>query len=501
MNATGLATSLATDSLISKSVTSMINRNNATGALNGPTSNNLSTATSSKNTPSSGELSSTVTAIHVTSTYIVANSSIVVSVIDSALTTASSTTVWTLNLTTNSAASDNQTIFASETVVASPAGLNVSQISVASPSGPIVESIAEPSIGVTEMSTTTALSVTGTVTSIPSGFLDITLPGTSYRKNGWITTTDKHSHATLLPFLVVGGGRGIAFWDLPDIPRIEFAFPGLPHFHLPCIKIFGISVGTCTLPPETDSGGSETENRPSTKATASRTSSTTTSRKASSSSDLSCTASTTVSDCMVSCVSPASVSSCASYQTTCSQTVTGCSLSGTTSTVTSTDACLIIPATNIAQVTQTFCNAGCSPDLTFGTEVPPITTSPPDPNPDFKKRGIAGRITMDPIHKRGQSVLINNLGGCQLATARQEPLTQPGWPSINVDMIPSDMADDMPEEYSEISRYDRATRVGCVMTTTRLSARQFHRAPSWMNLEENNFNNRNDAASLDHACK
>ncbi|KAK2755471.1 hypothetical protein FQN54_006408 [Arachnomyces sp. PD_36] len=108
----------------------------------------------------------------------------------------------------------------------------------------------------------TETSVTGTVTVAPSGFSIESVTGTQ-TENGWITSTID-GHPTLLP--VVGG---FVLFNAPTIPRMQFSFPGfpeLPAFNFPCIKAFGVDVGSCDSSPiggedngesDGDNGGSE----------------------------------------------------------------------------------------------------------------------------------------------------------------------------------------------------------------------------------------------------
>lgn len=246
--------------------------------------------------------------------------------------------------------------------------------------------------------------ITGTITSLPTGFTAVELPGTTYSGNDWVTTTDSQHHPTLLPLITIGGGRGIVFWDLPPIPNVEFIFPkfpnlpSLPKIHLPCVKVFGIHIsGDCSEPPESDgpsdSGGNDgspksndppsktqppdsqpTNNQPSdsqptksqptksqptksepmnsqpTKSQTSRSQPTTshTSSKSDTSSSSSCSTYVTVSNCQVTCASTATSSSCASWGTTCSQTSSRCSVEGTTSTASTSAAVCSIEATATA---------------------------------------------------------------------------------------------------------------------------------------------------------
>jgi len=194
-----------------------------------------------------------------------------------------------------------------------------------------IGSLASPSsTGVSDSPNTgSSVNVTSTITSIPTGFRATTLSGTSYTSNGWITTTDEAHHTTLIPVLAIGRGLGLAFINLPPIPHVEFALPGFPKFHLPCIKIFGICLGHCASTPVTN--GSSTDNSPHNSHTDSDQSSTTGSSISDSSSSR--TTVNTISNCRVQCLSTTTNSLCASYNTTCSQKRKGCAKQGTTSTV------------------------------------------------------------------------------------------------------------------------------------------------------------------------
>ncbi|KAI1771557.1 hypothetical protein F4818DRAFT_207037 [Hypoxylon cercidicola] len=336
--------------------------------------------------------------------------------------------------------------------------------------------------------TTTSGAVTSTITAPPTSFSAVTLSGTSFPSNTWVTTTDKEDHTTIVPVIVTGGGIGIVMWNLPPTPNVQFSFPKLPKFHLPCIKVFGVSVGDCTVDPASDGPPDDvdpTENPTETKTTQS------TSSKSLSSSSPECTASNTVSNCVVQCATATISNSCASFTTMCSQTRTGCSFTGITSTISSsTSAC-------------TTCSS-CLGRQEPGDGVPPFQT--PGPNPEDEdesmKRGIAGRVRMDPraLDKRGSKSIVNNIGGCNLATGSAPKLTRPPWPAVSAAMLTPDQAGKMAQKYSTISRYDRATTIGpCgVPTTTRLDANAFAAATKYTDYSGRVWDNNNDA-SLDHA--
>ena len=95
-------------------------------------------------------------------------------------------------------------------------------------------------------SSTTSLDldlITSTMTTLPPGFYTEVPKSTTLVGNMWLTT-EKDGHSTIVP--VVGG---TILWNLPEIPHVSFQFPdfpSIPHFHLPCIKNFGIHIsGDC----------------------------------------------------------------------------------------------------------------------------------------------------------------------------------------------------------------------------------------------------------------
>jgi hypothetical protein len=191
-----------------------------------------------------------------------------------------------------------------------------------------------------------------------------------------------------------------------------------------------------------------------------------------------------------------------SSSSTTNSTDTNTSLISTTSSSSSssTSVCHDTPESSFLQATRTICNANCFLGKSPGTAVPPFTTSDPNPNPDFKKRAIAGRITMNPLQKRANPSTITSFGGCSLNTPAASPVTLPGWPAVTADILQPDQANNMAARYSIISRYDRATREGCVFTTTRLNANDFANAPQWQDFTGTVRTN-NNMASLDHACR
>ncbi|KAL8804015.1 MAG: hypothetical protein Q9182_002806 [Xanthomendoza sp. 2 TL-2023] len=98
---------------------------------------------------------------------------------------------------------------------------------------------------------------TSTMTTIPPGLSVEKATNPVWTTNTWITTTAPgRSDATIVPVLVGcpgcgGRGHGLVIWNLPNLPRVQFRFPNLPdvpRFHIPCIKIFGIRLGSCSDP-------------------------------------------------------------------------------------------------------------------------------------------------------------------------------------------------------------------------------------------------------------
>jgi hypothetical protein len=127
-------------------------------------------------------------------------------------------------------------------------------------------------------------------------------------------------------------------------------------------------------------------------------------------------------------------------------------------------------------------------------------TTPPISDPDLKKRSIAGRIAINPIQKRGSSSNLRTLGGCTIITQPGLPFTRPAYPFPFTDMLQAERAGNMDPKFSVISRYDLATRAGCVFTTTKLNANRFANAPDWENVN-GDIKPENKRLSLDHACK
>ncbi|KAL9639788.1 MAG: hypothetical protein Q9204_000962 [Flavoplaca sp. TL-2023a] len=99
--------------------------------------------------------------------------------------------------------------------------------------------------------------------SEPTSTMDVVPPGLSIEEasnslwttNTWITTNAPgESEPTVVPVLVGcpgcgPPGHGLIVFGLPKIPRVQFHFPSipkLPRFHVPCLRILGITIGSCS---------------------------------------------------------------------------------------------------------------------------------------------------------------------------------------------------------------------------------------------------------------
>ncbi|CAD6448847.1 21725305-b7ef-4914-aa7c-2f61d60e08b6 [Sclerotinia trifoliorum] len=326
--------------------------------------------------------------------------------------------------------------------------------------------------GITTNPTFTSDTVTGTITSAPSGFSALTLSGTkSYTENDRVTTTGSDSCSTLLPLVIVRGGRGVVFWNLPQIPHVEFSLPGLPKIHLPCIRIFGASIGF---------KGTKTTSATKTSHSATTTKTSSSSSRSSSSSSASCTVTKTASDCLIVSVKLL-VSRALQHVHQQSLAARSKGLQPQQGEHNVTSVC-----------TATACIGGCIPGPTQGKNVPSYTTPEPvTTDLDLRRHNIAGRV---PLDKRGVTSDILSLGGCTMAKS----LTQPAWPAITKDIMGPDGKGKLVASYKSISRYDRATNIGCVFTTTRLDVAAFTNAPAFTDYSGKVYKNNNDG-SLDHA--
>lgn len=278
--------------------------------------------------------------------------------------------------------------------------------------------------------------ITSTITSAPPAFSTELPRDPRVTGNMWLTT-NKDGHNTIVPVI---GGRII--WNLPNIPHVSFQFPGfpkLPHFHLPCIKIFGIRVsGDCSSRKPEGSEGSETfgdnelpqndEEDPSSRSskqstpTSSIVSATSPSSVSATTTIESCSSTATVSDCEVFCSATASSQACS---TTCTRTATGCQATGVTITSISRSACLAtaLGTANLANRAPEVENGDC--DYPCPASIPPPQTTgmfaiDPHEDPDdgeIMQRALAGRIQLQRrVLDETFTTTISVVQQCRLAT-------------------------------------------------------------------------------------
>ncbi|KAF5672315.1 hypothetical protein FHETE_3813 [Fusarium heterosporum] len=170
---------------------------------------------------------------------------------------------------------------------------------------------------------------TATVTQVPSDWAPTCVSGhTEWTADTWITTTvDGFTTPTVVPVLVDADdcdsdGSGLILWGFPHVTGTQFNLPGAPPFSLPCIPPF------CSTPPKVEPvGGSEGDDGDDDSSKSDKSSAT-------------CTDTSTVSNCLVECTTRTGIDVAPTPEctTTCSQTATGCSVTGTTTT-TEVDAC------------------------------------------------------------------------------------------------------------------------------------------------------------------
>ncbi|KAF4968100.1 hypothetical protein FSARC_4461 [Fusarium sarcochroum] len=175
-------------------------------------------------------------------------------------------------------------------------------------------------------------SYSATMTTVPDGWSPTCVSGhTEWTANTWITTTSEGSSSeTVVPVLVDtdecdGDDSSLILFGFPLIAGTLFKFPGAPKFSLPCIPP-GCSDPPMSEPSGGEDGDDDNEDDESSK---------------SKESSGTCTDTSTASDCLVKCTTstgPADASITAQCTTTCSETATGCSVTGITST-TEVDAC------------------------------------------------------------------------------------------------------------------------------------------------------------------
>ena len=329
--------------------------------------------------------------------------------------------------------------------------------------------------------------ITGTITSAPTDFSTEKVSNTEWTGNTYITT-EKDGHSTIVPVIVgcpgCGGIHGgIILWGLPPIPDVSFQFPkfpGLPHIHLPCIKIFGVKVsGDCDSPPQDDNKSDEDPD--STDSEPSKTSDSPSSTKASTTGPKSTTASTTSSSSRRSTSSASSSRSSSS-----SSAASGCYEP------------LLPSGSGVAKRAVSDAPPGDSCPYTCPATLPqapttgPLAVSMPTPDPgDVEKRALAGRFR-HVIDKRGKAKPIANINGCVLQTPANLPVTTPAYPG-GYEFWTSETNGVLPASYQALSRYYRTTPSGCLPTITKVPAAQLHPVQNAADINEEN--------SVDHACE
>jgi hypothetical protein len=378
--------------------------------------------------------------------------------------------------------------------------------------------------------------VTSTMTTLPPGFSVEDNPAITV--NGWLTTADSQGVPTVVPVLVCphcgGGHGGFILWKLPELSHIKFKFsiptiPKFPSFSLPCIKILGVKVaGNCD--PVTDNNDDQSNDQSST-----TTDSTTTTPHADGStrpewkitessttilsSSSECKSSETASDCLIfgNAFSTSGTRTTTYYSIGCSETSTGCTATGITSTIISTfsycemtytpfSTVEIVSATPIARkhkrVTETTQTCGVcqtsnlSPAIT-GTAANGEDEDSGDPN-SIPRRWLAGKAhSLHHLEKRWSAKTYMRLGSigsdCALATPEGLSVTKPAYRGAK-QFISAELKGRLqPKSFSSISRWYSQTSMGdCIPLVTKIDAKQMTAAPNYGG---------NGSPSMDHACK
>ncbi|KAH9231217.1 hypothetical protein K456DRAFT_38823 [Colletotrichum gloeosporioides 23] len=370
-----------------------------------------------------------------------------------------------------------------------------------------------------------------TMTTVPPELLIQTLTGSEWKDNTWITTTGSDGSPTLVP-VIVGcpgckdrSGGGLLLWNLPQIPSVSFKFPNipnLPQFFLPCVKILFVEIGNCPGPvtESTDDGKQQDDqesNSPTPSQTPSKTQSTTIYSSAVSSTD-GCEVTRTASHCVATC-SPTTIdrsSTITCFTIACHATITGCSVSGVTSTTTKMPCPTHDNANNVDRrdLGGDSCPMNCPQwSLYDWKSSDPVE----DDQSDAKKRdfALAGRILVS----RGDKSNVRKIGECRIETAwpAGKPVATPAYASgpefleadqggfMNVDETRRKLSMEVPRWYSLRS----AEAPACTPTTDRLKTQDMYNVMQRLKKSEEEhkgkqdasaflFNNQPDRPSLDH---
>ncbi|KAF9771209.1 hypothetical protein IL306_011162 [Fusarium sp. DS 682] len=99
---------------------------------------------------------------------------------------------------------------------------------------------------ITSLPTSADDDVTSTMTTVPPGVSLENFTDFPVTANIWITTTGHDSSTTVVPVILPClSCEPVIVWDTPEIPQVKFEwpkFPELPTFHLPCIKVFSVTI-------------------------------------------------------------------------------------------------------------------------------------------------------------------------------------------------------------------------------------------------------------------
>ncbi|KAJ3461431.1 hypothetical protein MRS44_009984 [Fusarium solani] len=179
------------------------------------------------------------------------------------------------------------------------------------------------------------------MTEPPMGFSTELITNSDLTTHTWITTT-KDDQETVVPVLVgcpgCGGTfGGIILWGLPSVTNVVCNLPSLPPFYLPCIHVLGASIGQCTQGPSDPPEDSKSD--PSSRLD----DETKTRERETSASSSRCDATDTATDVFVACGTGSADGSATTTCSTSTTIVTGCSVSGSTTTSITGGVCLLRP--------------------------------------------------------------------------------------------------------------------------------------------------------------
>ncbi|KAK7742206.1 hypothetical protein SLS62_010778 [Diatrype stigma] len=92
----------------------------------------------------------------------------------------------------------------------------------------------------------TSVTIASTMTTVPASLSIEPFTETPVTGNMWLTTTGNDHSTTIVPVILpCPTCEPEIVWNVPEIPNVDFTWPTvpqLPEFHLPCVKIFGITL-------------------------------------------------------------------------------------------------------------------------------------------------------------------------------------------------------------------------------------------------------------------